>query len=235
MEKNMRIHTNRVSLWVAAVIMTGSFYLASAQSINITGTVVDSVTSQAIPGAAVKLAEYPQYSTTTSSNGSFTLTDGGIKGTPISMSIANLLGLQELNNISYKNISGTFNIVEGGKVKIKTNMQGAELDAETEGIIGLDGSLDLPLTFHLSPALTDKLKSRAAFAKYLTDEQGGATLHLKLAGNLKSPQPILDMKGVQEQLQKSLQKEVIKQLEGSGQDSGRETSPENMIKGLFGR
>ncbi|KPJ98129.1 MAG: hypothetical protein AMJ60_09375 [Desulfobacterales bacterium SG8_35] len=178
---------------------------------------------------------WQQISKVLTADGSFTLTDGGIKGTPVSMSIANLLGLQELNNINYKNISGTFNIVEGGKVKIKTNLTGPDLNAETEGIIGLDGSLDLPLTFHLSPALADKLKSRASFAKYLTDDQGTTTLHLKLAGNLKSPQPTLDMKGVQDQLQKSLEKEVIKQLDGSGKDSGQKTSPENVIKGLFGR
>jgi AsmA protein len=168
-------------------------------------------------------------------DGSFNLTNGGIKGTPVSMSIANLLNLQELNNINYKNISGTFTIVKGGKAKIKTNLQGTDLDAETEGTIGLDGSLDLPLTLHLSPALADKLKSRASFAKYLTDEQGTTALHLKLAGNLKSPQPTLDMKGVQEQLQKSLEKEILKKLDNSGQDSGQKTSPENMLKGLFNR
>ena len=178
---------------------------------------------------------WQQISKVLTADGSFTLTDGGIKGTPISMSVANLLGLPELNNLSYRNISGTFNIVEGGKVKIKTKLQGADLDADAEGIIGLDGSLDLPLTFHLSPALADKLRARASYAKYLTDDKGGSTLHLKLAGSLKNPQPTLDMKGVQEQLQKSLQKEVIKQLEGSGKDTGEKSSPENMLKGLFKR
>ena len=182
---------------------------------------------------------WQQISKVLTADGSFALTDGAIKGTPVSMSVSNLLGLQELNNISYKNISGTFKIIEGGKLKIKTNLKGADLDAEAEGIIGLDGSLDLPLTFHLSPALADKLKSRASFAKYLTDEQGTTTLNLKLAGTIKNPRPTLDMKGVQDQLQKSLEKEVIKQLESSGkgsdQGSGQEASPENIIKGLFGR
>ena len=178
---------------------------------------------------------WEQISRALTADGAFTLTDGGIKGTPVSMSIANLLGLPELNNISYKNISGIFTIVEGGKVKVKSNLKGADLDAETEGIIGLDGSLDLPLTFHLSPALADKLRSQASFTKYLTDEQGGATLHLKLAGNLKRPQPTLDMKGVQEQLQKSLQKEILKQLDGSGNQSGEKSSPEKILKGLWGK
>jgi hypothetical protein len=178
---------------------------------------------------------WEQISRALTADGAFTLTDGGIKGTPVSMSIANLLGLPELNSISYKNISGIFTIVEGGKVKVRSNLKGADLDAETEGIIGLDGSLDLPLTFHLSPALADKLRSQASFTKYLTDEQGGATLHLKLAGNLKRPQPTLDMKGVQEQLQKSLQKEILKQRDGSGNQSGEKSSPEKILKGLWGK
>ena len=91
------------------------------------------------------------------------------------------------------------------------------------------------MTFHLSQPLADKLRARASFAKYLTNEEGGAILHLKLAGNVKSPNPTLDMKGVQEQLQKSLQKEVLKKLDSSGQQSGEKSSPENIIKGLFGR
>ena len=168
-------------------------------------------------------------------DGSFTLADGGIKGTPVSSSIATLLGLQELNNINYKNITGTFKIVEGGKVKIKSNLKGADLDAEAEGIIGLDGSLDLPVTLHLSPAMADKLKSRTSYAKYLSDEDGGSTLHLKLTGTLKSPKPTLDMKGAQEQIQKSIQKEVFKQLDGSSQETDKKESPENLIKGLFGK
>jgi uncharacterized protein involved in outer membrane biogenesis len=168
-------------------------------------------------------------------DGSFTLRDGGIKGTPVSNTIASLLGLQELNNINYKDISGTFKIIEGGKAKINTSLEGMDLKAEADGIIGLDGSLALPLTLHLSPPLTEKLQSMGSFTKYLSDEEGGSTLHLKLAGTLASPKPTLDSKGVQEQLQKSLQKELLKQIEPEGQQSDEQKSPENIIKGLFGR
>jgi len=168
-------------------------------------------------------------------DGSYTLTDGGIRGTPVSSSISTLLGLQELNNISYKNITGTFKVVDGGKVRIKSSMQGADLNAEAEGVIGLDGSLNLPVTLHLSPAMSEKLKSRASFAKYLTDDQGGSTLSLKLSGNLTSPRPTLDTKEVQKQIQKSIQKEIFKKLDSSGQETETKESPENMLKGLFGR
>jgi AsmA protein len=207
--------------------------LTSAVAVKLAGMLSGSLQSEmTFSGAGTA---WEQISKALTADGSFTLSDGSIKGTPVSLSIANLLGLQELNNISYKSLSGTYTILKGGKVKIKSNLEGADLDAETEGIIGLDGSLDLPLTFHLSPPLADKLRARASFAKYLTDEQGGATLHLKLAGNVKSPKPTLDMKGVQDQLQKTLQKEVLKKLDSSGQQSGEKSSPENIIKGLFGR
>ncbi len=168
-------------------------------------------------------------------DGSFTLVDGGIKGTPVSSSISTILGLQELNNITYKNITGTFKVVEGGKVKIKSNLQGADLDAEAEGIIGLDGSLDLPLTLHLSPALADKLKSRGSFTKYLTDEQGGSTLHFKLTGNLKSPKPTLDMKASQDQIHKAIQNEIFNKTDSPTQETDKKESPANIIKGLFGK
>ena len=189
-------------------------------------------TAMSFSGAGTTWAELQNV---LSAEGTFTLVDGGIRGTPVSTSIANLLGLQELNSITYKNISGTFRIVEGGKVKIKTGMQGNDVSAETEGIIGLDGSLDLPLTLHLSPPLADRLRARAAFAKYLTDEQGGASLHMKLVGNLKSPKPTLDLRNAQEQLQKTIQKEIIKKLEGTPGETDGKGSPENILKGLFGR
>jgi hypothetical protein len=47
--------------------------MAFAQSVEITGTVIDSSTSQGISDASVKLLEYPQFTTTTASNGTFTL------------------------------------------------------------------------------------------------------------------------------------------------------------------
>ena len=189
-------------------------------------------TSMTFSGAGTSWDELTKVLT---ADGSFNLLDGGIKGTPVSNTIASLLGLQELNNVTYKNISGTFKIVEGGKAKIRTSLEGIDLKAEADGIIGLDGTLDLPLTLHLSPPLTEKLQSMGSFAKYLSDEEGGSTLHLKLAGTLTSPKPTLDTKGVQKQLQKSLQKELLKQIDPAGQESNEQNSPENIIMGLFGR
>jgi uncharacterized protein involved in outer membrane biogenesis len=167
-------------------------------------------------------------------DGTFSLEKGGITGTPASAAVANILGLPELNNITYKNISGTFKIVEGGKVKLNTQLKGNDISVDANGIVGLDGNLNMPLTLHLSPAMAEKLQSRASFTQYLADGgENGSTLNLKLGGTVTSPKPTLDMKGVQDQLQKTLQKKL---LEGAGDSgAGESSSPENMIKGLFGK
>jgi len=226
------------------LVYNGNFGLESVRAGDLSSAIVQKTanmltgslqTSTSFAGAGTTWEELRDVLT---ADGSFSLTDGSIKGTPISSSIASLLGLQELNNITYKNISGTFKIVEGGKVKLKTSMQGNDVGAETEGIIGLDGSLDLPLTLHLSPALADKLRARASFAKYLTDEQGGASLNLKLAGSLKHPRPTLDMRGVKKQVEQTIKNEIFKKLDSSSKDSketDQKDSPESIIKGLFGR
>lgn len=51
---------------------------ANAQTINVTGTVIDSSTSTGISGALVMLAEYPSTTTTSSTTGSFSLTSNAV-------------------------------------------------------------------------------------------------------------------------------------------------------------
>lgn len=58
---------------------------AGAQTFNLTGTIVDSVNSQGIANALVKIIEVPKCTTKTSANGSFTLSyTSGISMSPIS-------------------------------------------------------------------------------------------------------------------------------------------------------
>jgi AsmA protein len=237
LESNMSIDLNR-----PGTAYSGRLGLQSVQAGDLSTAIIQKAagmltgslqSTMSFSGAGMTWQEIKNF---LNADGTFSLTDGGIKGTPISTSVSSLLGLQELNNISYKNITGTFKIVDGGKVRINSSMQGDNLDAEADGLIGLDGSLDLPLTLHLSPPLAEKLRSRASFAKYLTDDQGGATLHLKLVGNLTSPKPALDMSGAKKQIQKSIQDQIFQKLDSSsGQEPEEKGSPENIIKGLFGR
>jgi hypothetical protein len=64
---------NPGNLQKCIVMITMLSIMAGGQTITITGTVVDSLTSAGIGGAKIKLVEFPQCSTTTAQNGSFTL------------------------------------------------------------------------------------------------------------------------------------------------------------------
>lgn len=236
LESNMVVDTNRPGLAYNGELglqsmQAGDFSEALAQKLAgaMSGSLQSSVTFSGAGTAWQKISK------ALNAEGSFKLSQGSIKGTAMTTSIAALLGLQELNNIRYKNMSGVFTIVEGGKIRINTKLQGTDLDAEAEGTIGLDGSLEMPLTLHLSQALAEKLRSQASFAKYLTGEDGGFSLRLKLGGTVQNPMPVLDLHGIQEQLQLSVQQELLRQLKGSPEDSGDKPSSEKLIKDLFGK
>jgi hypothetical protein len=64
---------------IALLAIAACFALhAKAQTINVTGTVIDSSTLTGISGALVRLAEYPSTTTTSTATGSFTLTSNAV-------------------------------------------------------------------------------------------------------------------------------------------------------------
>jgi len=178
-------------------------------------------------------------------DGSFTLANGHVSGTPVSQSIAGLLGMPELNDFSFQDIAGTFQIIKGGKIALNTKLDSSDIKADADGTVSLDGALDLPLTLHLSKELGDKLKSRASVAKYLVDQQGETVLRLKLAGTAAKPRPTLDAAAVQETIKEKAIEKLGDMLSGKktgeaapADQEKKETKAgdvKELIKGLFGR
>ncbi len=178
-------------------------------------------------------------------DGKYLLKDGKIKGIKAVNSVAELLGLPSLKNVDFKNLDGTIHVSQG-KVHLKTVMSGRELSAKAKGIIGLDGTLDLPLTLVLSENLSKRLVQKSSYAKYLTNKEGKTELNIKLAGTLTSPKPTVDTSVVKKKVKKEIKKRVVKELgkflgKSKGKDGvtpdkgGQKTTPENLIKGLFGK
>jgi hypothetical protein len=213
--------------------------LARQLSDAVSGTLESSLT---FAGAGT---EWSAIRNVLTADGTFALQDGRFKNTPVTESVATLLGLPELNDISFQDVSGTFQIVKGGKVIINTRMNSQDIKAQTDGIVTLDGGLDLPVTLRLSKELTDKLSSRASVAKYLTDEQGETVLKLKLTGTVTNPRPTLDAAGVQKAFEKKALDTISDVLSDkksdskSSADKNTEVPPGNevqdLLKGLFGR
>ncbi len=167
--------------------------------------------------------------------GTYGLENGRLGTTPVSAAIASLLRLDELKNLDFKTLGGNIRLANG-LLELNSSMRGNDVDFSTRGTIGLDGSLELPITLRFSPRLTARLKKEASVAKYLTDAEGRAEIRLKLTGTVTKPIPTLDLAGLQEQavtklrekagaeVKKRLGKELNKYLPGLGSD-GKNPQP----------
>jgi AsmA protein len=216
----------------------GSF-LAQQMADAVSGTLESSFT---FAGAGTDWGKIRQVLT---ADGSFSLKNGRIRNTSITKSMATLIGLPELNDMSFQDASGTFQIVKGGKVNLTTSMNSQDIKAQTAGTVSLDGGLDLPLTLRLSKELTGRLQNRASIARYLTDEQGEAVFKLKLAGTATDPRPSFDTAVVKKVIEEKALGAINDALSGkkSAEKSPAEkktgvpqgNAVQELLKGMFDR
>jgi uncharacterized protein involved in outer membrane biogenesis len=171
----------------------------------------------------------------------YSLSQCTVKNNDITKKVSALIGLQELNNLSFDEIDGNIKI-QNGMAQVSSQMNGPELKINTKGTISLDGDLNLPLTIILSPALSDKLRQRASIARYLADEQGQTSLRLTILGTVDKPRPTLDESAVKEQAEKVIKNKLLEELgkavgggEEESQPSDQEGNPaKDLLKGLLG-
>lgn len=187
--------------------------------------------------------EWPKLRNVLIVDGTYGLHDGRVSNTPVTVAVAKLLGLDELNNLSFEDLDGSLHIIKG-QVALKTRMTGKDVNAQAKGTVGLDGKLDLPVSLRFSPELSEKLKKRASVAKYLVDETGEAEIRLKLAGTVTRPYPTLDTAGVQEQVKETVRKKAIEELgkalsgKKKAKDKDKDAKPDaanELIKGILGQ
>jgi len=155
--------------------------------------------------------EWPKLGDDLILDGTYGLHDGRVSNIPVTAAIAGLLGLDELNNMSFEDLDGSIHVTDG-QMDLDTQMTGKHVNAEAEGTVGLDGKLNLPVRLHFSPELSEKLRKRASVAKYLADKTGEIDISLKLAGTVTRPYPTLDTAGVQEQIKEAVRKKAIEEL-----------------------
>ncbi len=139
--------------------------------------------------------EWPEIRESLTADGNYTLRDGWIRNTAVTSIAANLLGIRELNDLSFKDISGTLRVAKG-KAFLRTRMDSRGLKALADGSVGLDGKLDLPLTLRLSPEFGKRLKRPVLATRYLTDRENNTVIFLKLIGTLHRPALTFDTTGV---------------------------------------
>jgi len=192
--------------------------------------------------------EWPVLRDQLSADGNFSLLDGKILNSSVAHSIADLLGMPELKDFVFSNFDGNVKVSEGN-LNLTSSMDGRDMNMEAAGRIGLDKTLDLPLTMQLSPELSSRLQQKASLVKYLSNEQGRTTVRLKVAGTLDKPRPVLDTKSVQKQVTETLLNKALGEIdrstakdatggEGDQQNAAQpslEEAGKGLIKGLFGK
>ncbi|MCJ7600173.1 MAG: AsmA-like C-terminal region-containing protein, partial [Desulfobulbaceae bacterium] len=178
-----------------------------------------------------------------SADGNFSLLDGKILNSSVARSIADLLSMPELKDFVFSNFSGNVKVSEGD-LQLKSSMEGRDMNMKAAGRIGLDKTLDLPLTLQLSPELSRRLQQKASIVRYLSNEQGKTTLRLKVAGTLDKPQPVLDSTSVRKQVRDTLLNRALGEIdrssggEGDQQNAAQpslEEAGKGLLKGLLGK
>lgn len=174
--------------------------------------------------------------------GDFSFMDGRLTATPLTQGFAELLRLDELKDLSFKDGSGNYRIRQG-QLHLNGKMSGQDLSLAPTGAIGLDGGLNLDLAARLSPKLSAKLDKKGKVAGYFSDDQGWTRIPLKLGGTLERPRFVFDSGALKEQagkeLRQKLEDKVMEKLDPSG-TSGEKVEPakqlmRDALQGLFGR
>lgn len=180
--------------------------------------------------------EWAKIQKTLSADSTFDLSNGQIRNNEVTRTLANVLGLPELNDYSFET-KGSKIKVENGNAVINSQMTGEQLSVETKGNVGLDGKLSLPLILRLSQALSDKLKQRASFVKYLAAEKGETVIRLNLTGTVNKPRATLDQAAVQKQVEKTIEKKVLEEVDRAlgDKNSPATEAAKELLKGIFGR
>jgi len=176
----------------------------------------------------------------------YSLLNGQFSNTGLTDSIASLLKVQELKTITFSDMSGALELLQGGKVQVDTGISGGNVLASTKGTFDLDGNLDLPVKVTLPKTLLEKIDRRGSLGQYLADDDGSLSLVLDVAGTYLKPQVSIEQSSVKKQVKKAVVNTVIKEIEkslskdtdtaGESQLSPKvEDQVKGLLKGLFGQ
>jgi AsmA protein len=191
-------------------------------------------TSFSFSGVGTGKKEIEKYLT---ASGDYGLAGGSIGVNPINESVAGLLGLPELRELTSVEMKGRASRKPGRPAVLKSGLTSSSVELDTKGAIGLDGTIDLPVTLYLSPGLSEKLRSKASFTRYLADEEGRTVVGIRLSGTLGKPRPGLDREMVKDKSMEVLEKKAMDELDKSLSDKeikGLDTdTAKDLLKGLF--
>jgi AsmA protein len=190
---------------------------------------------------------WSRISKTLQAKGDYGLLAGQIRETPVTKAMADLLKLEDLRKFSFEKIVGNL-LIKDGRLLLNSVMDSKDITAESQGSIGLDGTMNLPINLKLSAEMSRKLQKNLSIAKYLSSEKGETELNFKVGGTVQHPKAALDevaMKNVvidigATELNKLLSdhkdKKTTAKDSGTGETKDKEEDVgRQLLKGLLGK
>ncbi len=177
-----------------------------------------------------------QIKKTLSAKADYALSDGRIEKSKLSETISALIGLPELETISFKELSGNVK-VKNGKIFLNSTLNNDDLAVSTNGgSVDMAGNLNMPVLIKISAALAKKING-GELGEMLTDGQGDTNLNLKIGGSYDQPKVSLDTKFLKKQVQKAVEKKVMNQIDKviNGNNSKGNDSARQLLQGIFGQ
>ena len=161
----------------------------------------------------------------------------------MSSGLLTILGLQELREIPMQKAEGGFTISDG-IITLSSLIVSKDLVLDEKGTVGMDEKLDIGLLAKVSDRLTPKLVSQSSIAKFLSEEKGWTNIPLRLGGTIAKPSYTIDTKAVGKRAGEMLQKKIGEEFfrspskdkeKPAAPKEKKESTPEDLIKGLFGK
>lgn len=146
-------------------------------------------------------------------NGQYGLSKGQILENPISLSLARLLYIPELQRLSFDSWQGNVKL-DKGKLEFKSKFSSPQANATVEqGQVNIvQGRLNIPMTIIFSKKLSKKMISRQPQLKYLFNDQKQALLPLVIKGTIHHPRPTISSKQIKKRIKKEIKKKIKKKL-----------------------
>lgn len=169
------------------------------------------------------------------SKGSFQLDSGKLMGSPLLVGLAKFLGNPELKVLSFKSLSGEYDL-QKGVAQVRAALDSSKTRFASSGTVELDGPLDLKLETRLAPEMLQGLSSDSPLRRAFTDPDGWGVLPLKIAGSLSDPKFSLSSEGMKAQAKEKVKQKLGEKLQEKlgDKDSPVQKLIDQPLKKLFG-
>jgi uncharacterized protein involved in outer membrane biogenesis len=151
--------------------------------------------------------EQKQVISNMSASGNLKFTGGVFKNFPLVAGLLAWLGFKDQKNLPFNDFICSFKISNGRTQVADWALATSMGNMLTNGTIGLDGRVNLDLTFTLNKKESDALKKHHADWVLFYDKSGKAVIDMNITGKVLDPKFALDTKKIQQRLKGKIQDE----------------------------